>query len=196
MRGQLEARNQLHPPQNAQRVLGEALGGVTQDSRSEVRAAMEGIEARAGQGVDRDRVHGEIATRRRDLGRKMGVGGGLHVAARLRGQGVATRNRDVDGNSPHLEDRKRAAHAVEGEVAGQQRDEAAGRYAIHLQVDLRGGPPELRVPYAAPDEERAPPDRVDRSGDRADRVAQRGVRVADRDLAVVVHSCAPSPQAR
>jgi prepilin-type N-terminal cleavage/methylation domain-containing protein len=69
---QLETPRELHPAQDAQRVLDEGRAGVPQNARLQIRLAAEKIQHLARAGIVHDGVDGEIAPRRRFAGEMAG----------------------------------------------------------------------------------------------------------------------------
>jgi hypothetical protein len=173
-RREVEARGQLEGAQDPQRVVGERRARVAQDAGPQVALAAEGVDDGAREGVDRDRVHREVAP-----GRRVGVaeaGSGATANPRWPAPVFDSRRGRLKSYSdppaprtlmtPKL--RPTTSVAPKGRAPRLRPSKST---PADLDVEILGSPPEEPVAHAPADEPRAPPRRGARP--RASRAGPR-----------------------
>ena len=143
------------PAKHAQRILGELLGGVAEDAGFEILEPPKGVDHLTREGIEGDRVDGEIAARGGLLRCHVGVGECFELLRTAVAPGRFPGDRYVDGNAPDLDHPEGATHQVDGEPLGEKLQQARGWDPVDLDVEIRGGEPERAVANASTHQQRA-----------------------------------------
>ena len=151
---EIEAGGELHPAKHAQRVLREPLAGVAEDAGLEVLEPPKGVDHLTRQGIEGDRVDGEIAAPRGLLRCHVGVGEPFELLRTAAALGRAPGDRYVDGNATDLDHPEGATHQVDREPLGEKLQQARGWDPVDLDVEIRGGEPERAVANASTHQQR------------------------------------------
>ncbi len=164
LESEVQAGRELNGPQNSQTVVAEGRRiGRPKQAPSEILQAPVGIEVLAGQRIPRDGVDREVAAPRRLRERQPRVAGHLEAAVARRDFRFAPRQRHID--RAELVDREAFADGVDRTEPLEQRLEAVGGQAVHLEVEVFRLAAEQAVPHPTADDEGAPAGLAHGAGD-------------------------------
>ena len=133
---EVEARDELHSAQDAQRILAEVVGDVAERLPLEVGASVPGIDDLVRKRIAVDGVHGEVAPGGCVADGQRRIVLHLERAVSEPQLRLAARYRHVDVEVRELEDAEARADEVQREAFRENRPQPVGRDAEALDVDV------------------------------------------------------------